>query len=618
MADSHTGEDEQKGTATDEQERTTAAASRRTLLKGIGAFATVGAGGVLASEAASAAGDFGEYSSPSGEVTVPAGEYSWDSDGFDIGSGDAIVGGGNPGDVVVNITGGTMDGSVSGRLENVVVRGNNPSPKAGIDIRDGAVLDGFHWPEGGQQSEDRCFYHPDGGQRATVRNSSWAWMANNGAYTDKMPMTYENCASINNNIAGIRVGHRESDTSATTYIRNCLIAVTKTPAYDDTNVPNARGVRMRQKGTFVIENCYFVYLDVDGTADLIEIHDGAEDSDVTIRNCAFYNDSSGDLVRDKGNGMASVTIEDCSFHGSGSSTIEPDYDGNGLVEKEVTFPYPSEITGYAVADEAEGVGPGIGPWNGDASPSTPTDDEETEEPTTDPAEYDHTLVLEAGEDNPTDQNATPGDFDLDVVVDGTVALGDLSEPREDELVENGDGTVTINVNNLMPGELDSYRFTGEIVDYQKDSGYEVTVSLDGNTTTLEDIVSGGSSDGGSDGSTDDGSTDDGSTDDGSTDDGSTDDGSGSTDSLTKRVVVDGSDSGRPTNYTFTVSGDVVRDEDTSARTVDGTDWDRVQDFAEGGKVIGLVGSGVDAYRFSGEITTVTVDGEATFTVERGL
>ena len=49
-----------------------------------------------------------------------------------------------------------------------------------------------------------------------------------------------------------------------------------------------------------------------------------------------------------------------------------------------------------------------------------------------------------------------------------------------------------------------------------------------------------------------------------------------------------------------------------------TDWDRVEDFAEDGKVIGLVGSGVDAYRFSGSITGVSVDGEASLSIERGI
>ncbi|MFC7137895.1 right-handed parallel beta-helix repeat-containing protein [Halobaculum litoreum] len=441
-------------------------------------------------------------------------------------------------------------------------------------------------------------------------------MVNNGAYTDKMPMTFENCASINNNIAGIRIGQEDSDTDATTYIRNCLIAVTETPEYDDTNVPNARGIRMREKGNFVIENCYFIYLDADGTADLIEIHDGAEDSTVTIRNCAFYNDSGRDLVRDKGNGMADVTIEDCSFHGSGSDNIEPDYEGNGLVEREVTFPYPSEITGYAVADEAEGVGPGIGPWGEKSTGSTSTTDEED---TTDPANYEHTLVLEASEDNPTDDSATPGDFDLDVYVSGEATFGETAEQDQDSISSTSDGGSKIDVNNLKPGELDSFRFNGEVVDYQKDDGYAVTVSLDGNTTTFEDLVGGdstvddsgdgssddstdgssggstddstdGGSDDSTDGSTDGGSDDstDGSTDSGSDDstDGSTDGGSsgssdgGSTGAMTKRVVVDGSDSGRPTNYTFTVSGDVERDTDTSSRTADGTNWDRVQDFAQ--------------------------------------
>jgi len=92
MADSHTGDTDEKESTTEQKSEDTASTSRRTLLKGIGAFATVGGAGALASESASAAGDFGDYSSPNGEVTMPAGEYTWNDDGLSIGSGDALIG----------------------------------------------------------------------------------------------------------------------------------------------------------------------------------------------------------------------------------------------------------------------------------------------------------------------------------------------------------------------------------------------------------------------------------------------------------------------------------------------------------------------------------------------
>jgi len=82
--------------------------------------------------------------------------------------------------------------------------------------------------------------------------------------------------------------------------------------------------------------------------------------------------------------------------------------------------------------------------------------------------------------------------------------------------------------------------------------------------------------------------------------------------------VDGTGSSDVTRYTFTVSGSVVRDGPASSVSENGTPWDRMEDIASDGKVIGLVGNGVDAYRFDGVVTNVTVDGDASFDIEHGV
>jgi|GEM_PF-848388 len=680
---------------------------RRTFMKTVGAAAALTATGSLVGGVA-AAEDLDTYLGQGGEVHIPAGEYSWDGSGLDIGSGDAIIGDGSRGDVVWNLESGTMDGTIGGRLENVVVSGANHESKSGIDLEPGATVDGFLWPDGGQRSEDRAFYTPDGGNdRLTIRNSGWAWMVNNGAYVDKPPVTMENCVSVNNNIAGIRVGHRDGTSSGqTTYIRNSLIAVTEDIPNDDTNSPNARGLRMRHPGNFVIENCWFIYLDVDGTADLIEIHDGAAGASVTIRDCAFYNDSDGDLVRDKSGGDVDVTIENCTVEGSGSRVVEPEYSGSGITEATADFPLPSQITGHPAADDIEGVGAGIGPW--DSSGTTVTD-----------PSLSNTLVLHASPDNADTAEVT-------FTVDGPMEFAADAESDVDSIVDNGDGTSTA-TSVLAPDELDSFGFDGSVVDYSVPSGATVDVSLNGTTTSFAELVgetdstddstdssgadvleivarqSGGmdyefvvdgsaelhetssmitsgngdtvtdngdgtvtvsgftgndgygdaylidgtiqsfswspdgyafdvllndelvdplsfnSTDDGSsgDGSTDDGSSGDGSSGDGSTDDGSTDDGSSSTLPVHRCSIV-GTNGKRATEYTFTVSGDVVRDPDASQVTADSTPWDRMEDIARDGKVIGIVGSGVDAYRFDGLVTEITVAGDATVNIERNV
>ncbi|MFW5937790.1 MAG: hypothetical protein ACOCSN_02510 [Halanaeroarchaeum sp.] len=726
MAQGH-GEDEtaqdEPTTDTDEQYEPTRRVGRRTMMKALGATAALGGLGALSGTAAAAPVDLS-----GGDTTIPAGEYEWDGSGLDNGSGEAIVGEGSAGDVVLNLESGTMDGSIEGRLENVVVRGANPNSKSGIDLYPGATVDGFVWPEGGQQSEDRAFYTPDGGNdRLTVRNAAWAWMVNNGAYVDKPPVTMENCAAVNNNIANVRVGHRDgTDESETTYIRNSLIAVTEDIENDDTNVPNARGIRLRSPADLVIENCWFIYLDVDGAADLIELHDGAAGSTVEIRDCAFYNDTDRDLVRDKSGGEMDVTIENCRVAGSGSRNIEPDYDGSGVTEDDsVSFPLPSAITGYAAADEIEGVGDGIGPWDGSASTSSDDEDEELA----------HTIVLHADEEN-------DGTIEATFTVDGPVEYAAEAEPDTDEITENDDDTVTV-TSVLSPDGLDSFRFDDSVVDYSVPQNASVDVSVDGTTTTFAELVGEEDSEESSDGSdgesvleviarqsgdldyefevdgsvelyetttevsaghgdeiseNDDGTvtvtgftgndgfgdaylvdgsvlsfswdpedyefevlvdgesvdpasfgaeesdgsddeseadetdenseTEDGSdeqTDDGTdeqTDEETSDDtedteasDESDSDSLPHLVTVDG-DSADVTTYTFTVSGSVTRDSEASEVSEDGTSWDEMDDIARDGKVIGLVGSGVDAYRFDGSVTSVTVDGDAAIDIER--
>ncbi len=692
------------------------------MMKAVGATAALGGLGALTGNVAAA-----DVNLPGGGVSIPAGEYEWDGSGLDAGSGEAIVGEGGAGDVVLNLESGTMDGSIEGRLENVVVRGANPESKSGIDLYPGATVDGFVWPEGGQQSEDRAFYTPDGGNdRLTIRNAAWGWMVNNGAYIDKPPVTMENCAAVNNNIANVRVGHRDgTDESETTYIRNTLIAVTDDIENDDTNVPHSRGLRLRSPADLVVENCWFVYLDVDGAADLIELHDGAAGSTVTIRDCSFYNDSGGDLVRDKSGGQMDVTIENCTVAGSGSRNIEPAYSGSGVTEDDsVTFPFPSTVTGYAAADEIAGVGEGIGPWGN--GPAEPTDDDSLA----------HTLALHASPDNAET-------VAVDFTVDGPVEFAAEAEPDTDSISENGDGSVTV-TSVLAPDELDSFRFDADVTDYSVPAGATVDLSFDGTATTFaeltgqtggdgeadtleviarqsgdlnyefvvdgsadlyetSELVTAGNGDtvtdngdgtvtvtgftgndgygdaylvdgtvqsftadpsdytfdvllngeavdpasfGATDDETDGSETDDtdqtdeeptdeeptdtddtsSDTDDTSsdTDDGTdeeptgdeTDDGT-SDGSLPHRIVVDG-DSANVTTYTFTVSGDVARDTEASQPTEDGSQWDRIEDIAQDGKVIGLVGSGVDAYRFDGRVTEISVDGDAAIDIERDV
>ena len=394
-----------------------------------------------------------DYAGGSDTVVVPEGTYEWDGGGLDTGDGE-IIGAGDPGDVVFNLSSGaTMDGSVDngGTLSNIVVNGANGESKSGINTPPGATVDEFIWGAGGQQDEDRAFYSPDGGEeRMTIRNSLWANLVSDGAYVDKPPVLVENCVSINNNVSGIRIGHRDGTPSdATSYVRNCLVACVDDIENDSINSSVGRGLRMRHPGHFVIENCWFVYLEESsGAANPVELHDEAEGSTVELRNCHFHNETSEAVFRVKGDEtQSSLTVEDCTFSGGGSMEFEMDYDGNGLtVDDSVVVPYPSEITGVPQADDTPRFDPSAGPFDPDyesPEPSEPIDDGSgddgsTDEPTgPDTSDWDTFEII----------SQQTGGMDYEFTTDGRVEMTDTSAQvttgSGDAITDNGDGTYTV-------------------------------------------------------------------------------------------------------------------------------------------------------------------------------
>ncbi|WP_416841654.1 hypothetical protein [Haloferax sp. DFSO52] len=144
-------------------------------------------------------------------------------------------------------------------------------------------------------------------------------------------------------------------------------------------------------------------------------------------------------------------------------------------------------------------------------------------------------------------------------------------------------------------------------------GGQAVNEVDVNVQTTDIQTSGSCSLTSDSGSTDSGSTDSGSTDSGSTDSGSTDSGStdsdstdsGSTDSgtTTHELVIDGNGSSQLSSYEFTVSGSVEQTDDPG------------EDNVSGSTVSGAVGGGLDSFDFTGEITSFSIDGPATVSLD---
>ncbi|MFD1647756.1 hypothetical protein [Haloarchaeobius litoreus] len=640
------------------------------------------------------------------EVHIPPGEYEWNGTLSGPDEGDAaLVGDGEIGDVVfrVNSTlgGEFAHGSGTVLFQNVTFRGANPEPKAGITFAvgsDGTLrFEHIRAPDGASQEEDRFLYaDSEHAGEAFVRNCYWQGFGNNGAYTDNGRVVYENCVSHNNNIAGIRLGFGDSE------VYNSLVIIDGEVPTDGANSANARGIRLREPGDHVIENCDFVYRDVSGAGSPVELR--ADETAGVMRNCRVLNETGQPVVRNKSSD-ASWSAENVHISGGGNLELEgvdesdvtrgdgatpprtdfeeflgapidagasepdsggtsettpddyennvvlhasPDNDGD-VAELSLTvsgdadygseaeadtdlitanddgtttmtsvgldpdaldsFLFDGEVVDYSLPDgyvvdvSLNGTVTTFAELVGEE----PSDTEE--EPSEDTAE-EHELRVQASPDNPDD---VP---ELSVTVSGDAEYGPESETDTDRIVENDDGTTTVVSVGLDPDAVDSYVFTGEVVDYEFPGEYDVSVAIDGESTTFEALVGessddGGSDDGSSDGSTDDGSTDDGSTDDSTSDDSTSDDSTAddTTDdeALPNELVIESTDADSVTAYTVTVSGDVVKD---NASSTAAGQFDRFEDVARDGKVIGLVHDGADVYRYSGSVVEVTVDGNA--------
>ena len=173
------------------------------------------------------------------------------------------------------------------------------------------------------------------------------------------------------------------------------------------------------------------------------------------------------------------------------------------------------------------------------------------------------------------------------VVDGTAERAEASQENSslgesnDTVTDNGDGTVTVEGWTGM-GYGDAFSVTGPISGFERTAGEsDFQLRLDGEDVT-DQLASGGSSG----------------------------------DSGPKRIYIDGTAAPDEVNeYRVEVSGDIERDETNSSLSDGGLAWDSLDDVVDGSTAVGVVGNGVDAYTFTGEVVDVTVKGNATSRVE---
>ncbi|WP_377076736.1 hypothetical protein [Natronoarchaeum sp. GCM10025703] len=82
------------------------------------------------------------------------------------------------------------------------------------------------------------------------------------------------------------------------------------------------------------------------------------------------------------------------------------------------------------------------------------------------------------------------------------------------------------------------------------------------------------------------------------------------------IVIDGSENDTVSQYVLTVSGELERSEDYTSIANKGMAWDALPSNVSEDKAIGVIGQGVDGYRYSGNVVSVEVRGDATLHIDR--
>jgi hypothetical protein len=192
------------------------------------------------------------------------------------------------------------------------------------------------------------------------------------------------------------------------------------------------------------------------------------------------------------------------------------------------------------------------------------------------------------------------EFTTDGDAEKVISAGNLSAEANDSIeTSNGQTVVTGEVGN---GFGDTFRVTGDVSNFSATTDAEnFTVSIDGTDVTADLVGDSQSSDGSDDGQSSDGSTDDGQSDSGSDD---------QTEQRPNLLIIDGTRSPDVANYAFEVSGTVKRSSEHSTVQNGGAKWDTIVDEVSDSSAVGVVGEAKDAYRFSGKLEDIEIQGDA--------
>lgn len=573
------------------------------------------------------------------QVYIPPGNYTGNHSDLDFQADDATIYG-DPQGVSIDCD---MDGNAKQgtgtrfRIENIDIRGTKPLEQVKIDVEcDGGTLEwvNFNFPDGTVSPSDSYVARCDSGHgKQIVKNCYFGPHGNSLFYYSQrdhedMPVVFEGNA-YHNTASAWRGGNA--------VLRDCIYLVDgavpdfKEPGGDPGGPGTPRMTKFEGGGETTIENCD-AYIGPNGDASgadgpCIDWGPDATDSNtLVVRNSRFGNEidrevfdtaSAPDSVPGDSS-LSNVSVVTDSYFSGGE--IPGDISNGDAPRTDIQSRRWNPLEGsvepgdsFDTKTGSDATPPSSGSddvWTPVENPSVPSTGGSTGQDTTE-------IVLTASQDNP-DTNCN-----VSITADGKIAYGSEAESGTDKIETDGDGKYRATSVNMNPGAKDSYVVAGSITGFSITDGYDVSVTADGTQTTFETLVdsgsttssgtdsSGSSSDGsGSGDSSSDGSTADGSSgSDGGTDSGGSGTGDGS--QLQRLLIIDGTgDSEEVAQYDVTVTGDIERDEERSEIVGDGSPWDLMSDSVDTGRVIGVVGNGRDAYRFSGSIQSIDVDGFA--------
>ncbi len=88
-------------------------------------------------------------------------------------------------------------------------------------------------------------------------------------------------------------------------------------------------------------------------------------------------------------------------------------------------------------------------------------------------------------------------------------------------------------------------------------------------------------------------------------------------SVNNTIMVDGSkQEDGISRYTFSVTGEVQQSDNLTSLADDRHPWDTLQSVVSNGEVTGIIGNGKDGYQYSGEVTTLKINGNADVSIDR--